>query len=64
MRIYFIVLVSTYCRSVVPGDAGGAMAPSDFRSVNHISTRGGRLCPPNNTGTPGLSGLPTALTQL
>ena len=41
---------------------GGAMAPSDFvRSVNSISTREGRLCPPNNTGAPGFSGLPTAL---
>ena len=27
-------------------------APPDFgRSVNPISTMGGRLCPPNNTGT-------------
>ena len=33
---------------MVPGVAGGAMAPSDFgRSVNPISTRGDRLCPPN-----------------
>ena len=33
---------------VVPRGAGGAMAPSDFgRSVNPISTRGNRLCPPN-----------------
>ena len=31
-------------RGVVPGDVGGAMAPTDFgRSVN----QGGRLCPPN-----------------
>ena len=37
-------------RPVVPGGAGGAMAPPDFgRSVNPISTKGGRLCPPNNT---------------
>ena len=37
------------------------MAPPDFgRSVNPISTRWGRLCPPNNTGTPGFSDLPTA----
>ena len=34
----------------------------DFsRSVNPISTRRGRLCPPNNAGTPGFSDLPTAL---
>ena len=33
-------------RPVVPG---GTIAPPDFgRSVNHISTMGGRLCPPNN----------------
>ena len=37
------------------------MAPPNFgRSVNPISTkRGGRLCPPNNTGTPEFSDLPT-----
>ena len=43
-------------RPVVPGGAGGAMTPPQFgRSVNpiSISTKGGRLCPPNNTGTPG-----------
>ena len=37
--------------------AGGAIG----RSVNPISTRVGRLCPPNNTGTPGFSDLPPAL---
>jgi hypothetical protein len=26
-----------------------------------LSYPGGRLCPPNNTGTPGFSDLPTAL---
>ena len=31
------------------------------RSVNPISNKGGRLCPPNNTGTPGFSYLPMAL---
>ena len=37
-----------YCRSVVPGGARGAMAYPDFgRSVNPISSRGDRLCPPN-----------------
>ena len=51
-----------YFRGVVPGGAGGAMTPPDFgRSVNPISTKGGRFCPPNNTGTPGFSDLPTAL---
>ena len=45
-------------RGVVPGDVGGAMAPTDFgRSVN----QGGRLCPPNNTGTPRFSNLHTVL---
>ena len=39
-----------------------AMAPPYYEgSVNPISTKGGRLCPPNNTGTPGFSDLPTAL---
>ena len=52
----------TYYRGVVPGGTGGAMAPPDFgRSVNPISTKGGKSCPPNNTGTPGFSDLPTAL---
>jgi hypothetical protein len=38
------------------------MAPPDFgRSVNPISTEGGRLCPSNNTGTPGFSDLATAV---
>ena len=49
-------------RLVVPGGAGGAMAPPNFgRSVNPISTKGGRLCPPYNTGTPKFSDPPTAL---
>ena len=50
-------------RPVVHGGAGGAMvAPLFFgRSGNPISTKGGILCPPNNTGTPGFSDFPTAL---
>ena len=44
-------------RPVISGDA-----PLDFgRSVNPISTRGGRLGTSNNTGTPGFSDLPGAL---
>ena len=43
------------CRGVPPSDFG--------RSVNPISTKGGRLCPPYNTGTPGFSDLPTALSS-
>ena len=47
---------------VVPGGVGGAMAPLDFgRSVNPISTKGDRLCPANDTVTPGFSDLPTTL---
>ena len=45
-------------RPVVPGGAG---APDFEKSVNPISTKGGILCPPNNTGTTGFSDLPTAL---
>ena len=53
------------CRPVVPGGAGGAMAPPNFgRSINPISTKGGRLCPPNDTGTSGFSDLPTALSKI
>ena len=49
-------------RPVVPEGAGGAIAPADFgRSVNPTSTKGDRLCPSNNTDTPGFSDLPTAL---
>ena len=56
---------SIYIRGVYPGGAGGAIAPPDFgRSVNPISIKGGRLCPPNNTGTPGFSDLPTALLNI
>ena len=58
------VCTSLSSRPVVPGSAGDAMAPPDFgRSVNPISTKGGRLCPPYNTGTPGFSDLPTALSS-
>ena len=52
-------------RPVVPGGARGAMASPDFgRSVKPNSTKGGRLCSPNNTGTPGFSDLPTALSRI
>ena len=46
-------------RDDVPGGAGGAIG----RSANPISTRVGRLCPPNIARTPGFSDLPTALTR-
>ena len=59
------VYITVFSRPVVPGGDGGAMAPPDFgKSVNPISTRGGRLCPPNNTGTHGFSDLPTALQNI
>ena len=47
-----------YYRSIVSGDAGGAMAPPDFvRSVNPISTRGTDYAHQITTGTPGFSDL-------
>ena len=50
-------------RPVVPAGAGAALAPPGFgRIVNPISTKGDRLYPPNNTGTPGFPDFPTALT--
>ena len=56
------VLNQSSPRGVVPR---GAMKPPDFgRSVNPISTKGGRLCPPYNTGISSISVLPTALNIL
>ena len=41
-------ITTTKFRGVVRGCAGCAIAHPDFgRSVNPISTRGDRLCPPN-----------------
>ena len=58
--IYFWVQYST----VVPGGAGGAMAPPDFgRSVNPISTRGTDYTHLITNGTPGFSDLLTALIK-
>ena len=48
-----------HIRPVAPGGAGGA--PDFGRSVTLISAKGGRLCPPNNTGPPGFSDLSMAL---
>ena len=51
-----------YYRGDIPWGSGGVMAPQDFgRPVNPVSTRGGRLCLPNYTGTPRFSDLPTTL---
>ena len=37
-----------------PWGCRGCHGPFNFgRSVNPISTKGGKFCPPNNTGTPG-----------
>ena len=44
----------------MPGGRGHPHILAD-QLDNPISTRGVRLCPPNNTGTPGFSDLPTAL---
>jgi hypothetical protein len=56
------IAVDMLHRPVVPGGARGAMTPPDFGvSVNPISTMGDKLCPPNITGTPGFSDLPTVL---
>ena len=64
-NLIFLFVCPTKFRGVVPGGAGGAMSPPDFgRSVNPISTKGGRLCPPNNTGTPGFSDFPMTLNLL
>ena len=46
-------------RPVIPGGAGGAMTPPHFSRSN--STKGGILCAPNHTGTPGFSDLPTTM---
>ena len=61
----FHIPASLDYRGVIPGGVGGTIAPTDFgRSLNPISTRGDRLCLPNNTGTPGFSDLPTALDYI
>ena len=61
LRLYHGYEIKYIYRPVVPGDARGAIVPPNFgRSVNPIQTKGGRLCPPNITGTPGFSNLPTA----
>ena len=49
-------------RGVVPGDAGGAMAPPDFgRSGNPISTRGTDYAHLITTVSPGFSDFPSSL---
>ena len=64
ITLWYRIFGAICVRPVVPGGAGGAMAPPNFgRSVKTISTKGGRLCPPNNTGTPGSSDIATALQQ-
>ena len=52
----------SYLRPVVPGCAGCARAHPNFgRSVNPISTRGHRLCPPNYYGHTQIFNLQTSL---
>ena len=51
-------------RGVVPGGAGGVpWHPQILADKLTLSQPGGfgRLCPPNNAGTPGFSDLPTAV---
>ena len=56
----FIVHWLQHYRPVVPEDAGGAMENPDFgRSDIPISTKGADYAPPNNTGTPGFSYVPS-----
>ena len=56
------MLVSGLSSLGVPGDA---MTLPDFgRSINPVLTKGGRLCPPNNTGTSRFSDLPTATSRV
>ena len=52
-------------RGVVAGSASAGGATPDFgRSVNpRYLNQGGRLCPPNNTGTLEFTDLPTALVM-
>ena len=54
-----------YTTGVSSLGVSGVLAPPDFgRSVNPISTKGGRFYSPNNTGTLGFSDLPTALVVI
>ena len=49
-------------RGVILGGVGGTMEPPDFgKSVHPFSTRGLYYANQTTTGTPGFSGLPTAL---
>ena len=56
-------LLYTSIRGVVPG-VGMPGVPKIFADQLTLSQPGGKLCPPNNTGTPGFSDLPTALITL
>ena len=60
-RLNYVMVQLNVTQSGLSG-GGGAMATLDFgRSISPISTKRGKLCPPNITGTPGFSDLPTAL---
>ena len=56
-------MLYTSIRGVVPG-VGMPGVPKIFADQLTLSQPGGKLCPPNNTGTPGFSDLPTALITL
>ena len=50
---------------VINGSVGGVVPGTPrCRTVDPSLTSEGRLCPPDNTGTPGFSDLPTALNSI
>ena len=57
--------IKLYTTDLSSSERGGGAAegatPGFGRSVNPVSTKEDRLCPPNNTGTSGFSDLPTVL---
>ena len=67
---YFIMYyIFSECRGVVPGGTGVDMVPPAFGIsvnpglpyLNQGGGKGGKLCPPNNTGNSGVSDLPSVL---
>ena len=58
--------LNAFSRGVVPGGTGGPWLPQILADQSNLPLPrgGGRLCPPNNTGTPGFSDLPAALWLL
>ena len=56
-----IIMTNLLGRPVAKGGLGGCSPPVCSRTVNPISTRGSRLCPPQYYKPPGFSDLATAL---